>query len=326
VVLLRKGDDRQALVSVLLPPPARANDFTSLSLSPEVGSYLRASLAPNTQRAYRSDLKHFFAWGGAVPATPEMIANYLADHAGRHAVATLCRRLVSIGKAHVVQGLQSPTDSELVRATLRGIRHTHGSAQRQVSPAVKEDVLAMMAGLNGIKGIRDRALLLIGFAGAFRRSELVSLTVADIEQAKQGVIIHLARSKTDQEGRGRKIAIPYARGSVCPVLALQHWLDVAGIIEGPIFRPVNRHGVIADAALTPQAVALVVKERAQVAGLDPAKYAGHSLRAGLVTSAATLGVSSWKIRQQTGHKSDNMLARYIRDANIFVDNAAGAVL
>lgn len=313
-------------MSVLINVPIDVKNFTDHPITPEVSSYLRASLAPNTQRAYRSDLAHFLAWGGAVPATPEMIANYLAEHAGHHAVATLCRRLVSISKAHAVQGLPSPTDTELVRATLRGIRHTHGSAQRQVSPAVKEDVLSMVAGLKGIKGIRDRALLLIGFAGAFRRSELVSLTVTDIEQAKQGIIVHLTRSKTDQEGRGRKVAIPYARGSVCPVLALQHWLEVSGITDGPIFRPVNRHGLIADVALTPQAVALIVKERAQAVGLDPANYAGHSLRAGLVTSAATLGVSSWKIRQQTGHKSDTMLSRYIRDANIFVDNAAGAIL
>lgn len=291
-----------------------------------VSDYLRAALSDNSRSAYRSDLNQFLTWGGTIPASPEMVAVYLAAHAEHHAIATLARRLVSISKAHTAQGLPSPTGSELVRAILRGIRHTHGSAQRQVAPAIKEDVLSMVAGLKGIKGIRDRALLLIGFAGAFRRSELVSLTVADIEQAKQGLIAQLRFSKTDQEGRGRKVAIPYARGAVCPVLAYQQWLEMAAITEGPIFRGVNRHGVISETALTPQAVSLVVKERAQAVGLDPAKYAGHSLRSGLVTSAAKLGVSSWKIRQQTGHKSDTMLARYIRDSQIFVDNAAGAVL
>lgn len=296
------------------------------AITPEVSDYLRASLSDNSRRAYRSDLNHFLAWGGTIPASPEMVAQYLAAHAGQHAIATLARRLVSIGKAHTTQGMQSPTDSELVRATLRGIRHTHGSAQRQVAPAVKEDVLAMVADLGGVKGIRDKALLLIGFAGAFRRSELVSLVVADIEQAKQGLVIHLRRSKTDQDGRGRKVAIPFARGAICPVQALQHWLETSCITEGAIFRPVNRHGVIADTPLTAQAVALVIKERAKAVGLDPSRYAGHSLRAGLVTSAAQLGVSSWKIRQQTGHASDAMLSRYIREANIFVDNAAGAVL
>ena len=296
------------------------------ALSLEVSSYLRASLSANSRNAYRSDLNHFISWGGTVPASPEMVADYLAAHAGQHAPATLARRLVSIGKAHVAQRLESPTNSELVRATLRGIRHTHGSAQRQVAPAIKEDLLAMVAGLEGTKGIRDRALLLVGFAGAFRRSELVSLTVADIEKAPQGLIITLLRSKTDQEGHGRKVAVPFARGAVCPVLALQQWLKVSGITEGPIFRAVNRHGAISDTGLDPQAVASVVKERARAVGLDATKYAGHSLRAGLVTSAATAGVSSWKIRAQTGHRSDAMLGRYIRDSQIFIDNAAGAVL
>lgn len=291
-----------------------------------VSDFLRAALSENSRRAYRSDLNHFLVWSGTMPATPEVVAQYLATHAGHFTAATLSRRLVSIGRAHTSMGLLSPTDTDLVRATLRGIRRTFGTSQRQVAPAVKEDVLAMVAGLFGTKGIRDRALLLIGFAGAFRRSELVSLTVADIEFVKQGVTLLLQFSKTDQEGQGRKIAIPHARGAVCPVLALQQWLEVSGINDGPVFRSVNRHGVVSDTALTPQAVALVVKERALAVGLDPTKYAGHSLRAGLVTSAAQLGVSSWKIRAQTGHKSDAMLARYIRDANIFVDNAAGAVL
>lgn len=295
-------------------------------LPSNVREYIRAALSENSRRAYRADLNQFLAWGGAVPASPEMVARYLAAHAGHHAIATLARRLVSIGKAHTTQGHPSPVDTDLVRATLRGIRHTHGSAQRQVAPAEKEDVLSMVAGLAGIKGIRDKALLLLGFAGAFRRSELVGLTVADIEHAKQGLIIQLRFSKTDQEGWGRKVAIPLGRGVVCPVLALQEWLAVSGITEGAIFRGVNRHGAISASAMTSQVVALVVKERAIAVGLDPDRYAGHSLRAGLVTSAAKLGVSSWKIRQQTGHKSDAMLARYIRDANIFVDNAAGAVL
>lgn len=295
-------------------------------LPANVREYIRAALSENSRRAYRADLDQFLAWGGAVPASPEMVARYLAAHAGHHAIATLARRLVSIGKAHTTQGHPSPVDSDLVRATLRGIRHTHGSAQRQVAPAEKEDVLSMVAGLTGIKGIRDKALLLLGFAGAFRRSELVGLTVADIEHAKQGLIIQLRFSKTDQEGRGRKVAIPFGRGVVCPVLALQEWLAVSGISEGAVFRGVNRQSVISASALTSQVVALVVKERAIAVGLDPDRYAGHSLRAGLVTSAAKLGVSSWKIRQQTGHKSDAMLARYIRDANIFIDNAAGAVL
>ena len=307
--------------------PASNPDFTKLpSISPKLFDYIRASLSDNSRRAYLSDLNHFLSWGGAIPASPELVAGYLVAHAGHHAAATLSRRLVSIGKAHTSQGIPSPTDTDLVRATLRGIRHIHGSAQRQVTAAVKDDVLAMVAGLDGIKGLRDKALLLIGFAGAFRRSELISITLDDVEQAQQGLIIHLRFSKTDQEGRGRKVAIPYARGAVCPVRALHQWLEVARITEGSVFRAVTRHGLVSTSALSAQAVSLIVKECAKNAGLDPTKYAGHSLRAGLVTSAAAVGVSNWKIRQQTGHKSDAMLARYIRDANIFVDNAVGAIL
>lgn len=296
------------------------------TITPEVSDYLRASLADSTRRAYRSDLNHFLTWGGSIPCSPEIVAQYLAAHAEQLATATLARRLVSIGKASTSQNLPSPTKSDLVKAIMKGIRRTFGSAQRQVAPAIKEDVLAMVNGLTGIKGIRDRAMLLIGFAGAFRRSELVSLTVEDVEHVKQGLVILLRRSKTDQAGEGRKVAIPFARGTVCPVHALQDWLDLSGISTGIIFRGITRHGKIAEQGLAPQSVALVVKERAAAAGLDAAKYSGHSLRAGLVTSAAQAGVSSWKIRQQTGHKSEAMLLRYIRDASIFTNNAAGGVL
>jgi len=291
-----------------------------------VEGYLKASVSENTWRAYRDDLKHFSEWGGTLPATPEQVAAYLAHYAPTLAVSTLARRLASLSKAHRVNGYINPVSTELVRSTMQGIRNTHGTHQRQVAPAIKEDILAMVRGLSGTKGTRNKALLLIGFAGAFRRSELVSLTVEDVEHVKQGLVILLRRSKTDQAGEGRKVAIPYARGTVCPVHALQDWLDLSGITTGLIFRGITRHGKISEQGLAPQSVALVVKERAAATGLDAAKYSGHSLRAGLVTSAAQAGVSSWKIRQQTGHKSEAMLLRYIRDANIFTDNAAGGVL
>ena len=295
--------------------------------SPTVDDFLEASLSVNTRRAYREDLAHFIAWGGAVPATPDMVARYLAEHAGRLAVATLARRLVSIGKAHTMQNHPNPASSDLVKLTMRGIQRTCGKAQRQATAAIKEDVLAMVAGLDtGMKSIRDRALILIGFAGAFRRSELVGLDVADIEHVPQGIVITLRKSKTDQDGQGRKIGIPFARGAVCPVLALDVWVKRAGITEGPIFRPLNRHGHVLANRLSGEAVAMVTKERAKAAGLDPSKYSGHSLRAGLATSAAAAGVASWKIRQQTGHASDAMLNRYIRDGELFRDNAAGFLL
>ncbi|PTQ66536.1 site-specific recombinase XerD [Nitrosomonas oligotropha] len=291
-----------------------------------VNGYLNASISANTWRAYRDDLKHFQAWGGTLPATPEQIASYLAHYAPKHTVATLTRRLASLSKLHNAQQWANPVSTALVRSTFQGIRNQHGMKQRQVAPAIKEDILAMVRNLQGIKGIRDKALLLIGFAGAFRRSELASLQYCDIEHVQQGILVYLRRSKTDQAGQGRKIAIPYARGAICPVISLREWLEHSGITEGPIFRSINRHGHIGEQAITSQSIALVIKERAAAAGLDATQYSGHSLRAGLVTSAAQAGISSWKIRQQTGHKSDAMLQRYIRDANIFTDNAAGGVL
>jgi site-specific recombinase XerD len=291
-----------------------------------VSAYVSAATAANTRRAYRADLAHFLAWGGSIPSTPEQIASYLAAHAGTHKAATLKRRVVSIGLAHTAQKFENPCASELVRMTLRGVWRTHGMAQAQVTPAIKEDLLAMVQGLTGIKGSRDRALLLLGFAGAFRRSELVSLNVGDLEFVDRGLIVHLRRSKTDQEGVGRKIGIPYARGKVCAVQAVKDWLAASTITEGPLFRPITRHGHIGQAGLSGHAVAEVVKTCAAAAGLDADRYSGHSLRAGLITSAAMLGVSIWKIKAQSGHRTDAMVSRYVRDADIFTDNAAGAIL
>lgn len=288
--------------------------------------FIHAAVSDNTRTAYKSDLKHFIDFGGTIPSTPEIISQYLAIHADTHKPATLARWLVSINKAHTSQNLPSPTTSDLVKATLRGIKRTVGTNQRQVEPVLKNNLLEMVAELSGIKGTRDSALLLIGFAGALRRSELVGLTYADIEFVEQGLVIHLRKSKTDQLGEGRKIAIPFARGVVCPVLSLKRWLEISGINEGPLFMPITRHGRIENTALSTQAVAVIVKERASAIGLDAKKFSGHSLRAGLVTSAAQVGVSAWKIKQQTGHKNDSILSRYIRDARLFVDNAAGAVL
>lgn len=297
-----------------------------IALKSDFEKFIHAAVSNNTRTAYQADLKHFIDFGGTIPSTPEIISQYLAIHADTHSPATLARWLVSINKAHTSQNLPSPTNSDLVKATLRGIRRTVGTKQRQVAPVLKNQLCEMVAGLTGIKGTRDRALLLMGFAGALRRSELVGLTYADVEFVEQGLVIHLRRSKTDQLGEGRKIAIPFARGSVCPVLSLKQWLELSGITEGPLFRPITRHGRIENAVLSTQAVAVIVKQRATAVGLDASKFSGHSLRAGLVTSAAQAGVSAWKIKQQTGHKSDAMLNRYIRDANIFVDNAVGAVL
>jgi integrase len=289
--------------------------------------YIRASLADNTRRAYLSDLAHFENWGGAIPASPETVARYLAAHAGTLRIATLVRRIASISKAHRARGVANPTHSELVRTTLRGIKRMRRCAQRQAKPLLREDLLMVLDAMGGgLKDIRDRAVLLTGFAGALRRSELISLDVADVARVRRGITLHLRHSKTDQDGRGDKIAIPYGRSGRCPVLALGAWLTASRISEGAIFRSVDRHGRVHGGRLSGEAVSIVVRKRVAAAGLDPTGYSGHSLRAGFATSAAQAGVPTWRIKAQTRHASDAMLARYIREGELFTDNAAGAFL
>ena len=275
--------DINSLAYTVVAQVTGGESVQSIALSEQVNQFLHAALSNNSRRSYQSDLAHFLAWGGVIPATDSMLSEYLAAHASLLSTATLARRLVSISRAHTSQGLDSPTKSDLVKATFRGIRRIVGSAQRQVSPVLKSNLLEMVAELSGTKGTRDRALLLIGFAGALRRSELVGIQYADIEFVEHGLLIHLRRSKTDQLGKGRKIAVPHARGAVCAVQALKNWLAISHITEGPLFRPVTRHGHIHKAVLSPQAVAEIVKKRVSAIGLDASKFSGHSLRAGLVT-------------------------------------------
>lgn len=289
--------------------------------------FIENSVSANSRRAYESDLREFERGGGTIPASPETLAEYLACNAARLSVATLVRRLASLSKAHEVRGLPNPIRSALVRATLRGIRRTNGCAQHQAKPLLREELIRVLdATGDKRKDHRDRALLLMGFAGALRRSELVGLNVGDVENVRQGLILHLQRSKTDQEAQGQKIGIPFARGRWCPVAALEAWLAISGISGGPIFRPVDRHGRVHDCRLSDEAVGEIVRERISAAGLDPSGYSGHSLRAGLATSASQVGVPTWKIRQQTRHASDAMLSRYVRDGALFSQNAAGALL
>lgn len=297
------------------------------ALADRVAGLVASSISESTRRAYRSDLAHYTAWGGSIPAGAATVAAYLAAHADELSVATLVRRVATISKAHEARGLPNPCRSEIVRATLRGIKRTRGTAQQQAKPLVRDDLMLVLDRLGGTpKEARDRALLLIGFAGGFRRSELVGLDRADVEHVRQGLVVTLTRSKTDQEGAGRKIGIPHGRTRHCPVAALDDWLALSGISYGPIFRPVDRHGHISPERLSGEAVSLVIRERLAAAGIDPTGFSGHSLRAGFATSAAQACVSTLKIRQQTGHANDAMLARYVRDGELFLGNAAGALL
>jgi integrase len=293
---------------------------------PQVGAYVQAAIASATKRAYRADLDHFRAWGGSLPATDAQIANYLADHAEVLKVSTLTRRLAAISVAHEAKGLQNPVASPLVRATMRGIRRAHGAAQRQAKPLLREDLFVVLAAMGDrLKDLRDKALLLLWFAGGLRRSQLIAINCNDLQTAQQGVILTIRRSKTDQDGVGRKIGVPFGRTIHCPVRALENWLSAARIENGPIFRPVDRHGRLAG-RLSGEAVSLILRDRMAAAGFDPVGYSGHSLRAGFATSATRAGVSTFKIRQQTGHASDAMLSRYIREGELFLGNAAGILL
>ena len=293
----------------------------------QIEDLLRHSLAANTIRAHQSDMQHYSGWGGKMPATPSEIAAYIAAFAGRLAVSTIERRIATLSKAHDTLGVENPCRSPLVQTTLRGLRRKHGTAQKQAKPLVKEELFAILDPRgDSMKDVRDRALLLLGFAGGFRRSEVVGLDVADIEHVRQGIIITLRHSKTDQEGAGRKIGIPRGRTRHCPVAALTAWLDRAGITQGAVFCPINRHCQLQPERLSGDAVSEVIRERIAAAGIDPQGYSGHSLRAGFATSAAQAGASTLKIRQQTGHASDAILSRYIRDGELFLGNAAGAVL
>lgn len=297
------------------------------ALTDETTDLLRASIAPASARALRGDLDQFAAWGGTLPATSALIARYIADHAGQHAVATIQRRLASISKAHEMAGLHNPCRTEIVKATLRGLRRVKGTAQRQAKPQLRDDLFLVLDALgDSLRDQRDRALFLLGFAGGFRRSELVALNVADIQAVREGLVITIRRSKTDQEGAGLRIGIPHGRTRHCPVRAVEGWLCIAGIDAGPVFRPITRHGVLATSRLTGDAVSILIRERIAAAGMAPEGFSGHSQRAGFATSAAQAGASGAKIRAQTGHASEAMLSRYIRNGDLFTGNAVGVVL
>jgi integrase len=298
-----------------------------LDPSDVVRPYVEAGIAPATRRAYKADLNHFRAWGGDIPTTDVQLTAYLADQATIMKAATLTRRLAAISIAHQARRLPSPVSSPIVRATMRGVRRAHGTAQRQAAPLLREDLFIVLGAMGDrLNDLRDRALLLIGFAGGFRRSELAAINLSAFERVREGIILNIRRSKTDQDGVGRKIGIPLGRTLHCPVWALENWLSAARIDSGPVFRPVDRHGRVSVEQLSGEAVSLILRHRMAAAGFDPAGYSGHSLRAGFATSATRAGVSTFKIRQQTGHASDAMLSRYVRDGEFFIGNAAGVLL
>lgn len=322
-------ENRPGEVVAVNPKGTGADLVPSPSLE-RAREFARQSKAESTLRGYRGDWKDFCQWCEArnlcpLPASPEVVAAYISECAGRLKVGSIQRRLNAIAEAHKAVGLESPTSAGMVRNVVKGIKRAMGMAVVQKAAALTEDIRAMVSVTDsGLIGARDRAMILLGFAGAFRRSELVGLDVGDCSFGKDGLTVTLRRSKTDQDGAGRKIGIPYgANPETCPVRVIQTWIEQGAVIDGPLFRSITRHGRIQPGRLSGIDVARVVKKLALRAGLDAAKYAGHSLRAGHATSAAIAGASERSIMNQTGHRSVQMVRRYIRDGSLFRENSAG---
>ena len=319
-------------------PIAPGSLGAALPLSTATDQFALNAMAATTQRAYRSDWRAFLAWcddQGLVPlpASPETVARHLAACAMRGlSVSSIGRRLAAIKYAHRLKELELPTASERVRTVLAGIRRTCGAPPDRKAPVTAERLTELLKHCPpGLRGIRDRALLALGFAGAFRRSELVALRVEDLEETPDGFHITIRHSKTDKTHTGQSIAIP--RGfRLRPVEAVQTWLAASGITEGLVFRQVIRRkidGVATDLLAGPlsgHAVAEVVKRYCIRAGLDPASYSGHSLRAGYVTSAVEVNAPLLKICEQTRHRDLSMIRIYSRRVDLFREHSGAAFL
>jgi integrase len=323
--------------------PLAVLDDVSLStdlreLAEQAADFAAAGKSENTKRAYRSDWKGFTAWcnrmgAQPMPATAGTVAAYVTDMArvGR-AVSTINRYCTTIGKAHRMAGHPSPLDHPKVQEVLAGIRRKLGTKPNQKKAAVLHILRAMCEACDPdtIHGIRDRAVLLVTWAGAFRRSEVVSLRFDDVEFEEKGIILTVRKSKTDQEGAGARVGIPYGSDpTTCPVRSLKRWLDVSGITEGAIFRPIVR-GQVTLRGRKPsrdggKLISRIVKRAAKRAGLDPAIFGGHSLRAGLATQAAMAGKPDRVIMRQGRWVDRRTLERYIREGTVFRENAAAGI-
>ena len=296
-------------------------------------SFYNQQHAPSTLRSYFSDWAIFEAWCRshglpALPAAPEAIAIFLSSQAANgKRPSTLTRRVAAIRYFHIKSGISdSPTASEIVRSTMKGIRRTLGAAKEQKAPATADRLLKMVAQVpDTLKGSRDRAILLLGFAGAFRRSELAHLLVSDLEEVPAGLRVLIRKSKTDQEGEGQ--IVPILKGAqACPVEAVKSWLKRANINEGPVFRRFGKGNKIFNVALRSQSIGQIVKKYAGKAGFNPEEYAGHSLRSGFLTSAAMNGASIFKMMDISRHKSVDTLRGYVRLADEFKDHAGEGLL
>lgn len=322
---------RNATALAKVPSAALSTELAELAEA--ASSYLDAGKADATRKAYARDAAAFVAWCEAkgleaAPAAPTTVGLYLAHLAeeGRK-VSTIERALAAIGAEQRAAGHGWPKGHPAISGVMKGIRRTLGVAPARKAP-VMGDELARLVGTLGVDlaGLRDRALLTLGWFGAFRRSELVALDVAAVRFTAEGLVVTVAKSKTDQEGRGVEKGIPYAGNvAVCPVRALRAWLDASSVEGGALFRGVDRHGNVSSDRMADRTVARIVQRTAKDAGLEAANVAGHSLRAGFATTAAAKGKGLDAIMRQTGHRSERVARIYIRHATLFVDNAAAGL-
>ncbi len=295
--------------------------------------YAAQSKSDNTIRAYKASWREFESFAvqhgeSSLPASPSLIIDYLtalADHGAK--VSTIQVKLAAIASAHRTAKQPDPTNDEDVRMVMGGIRRALRIAPSKKAPVTLEELRPMLNALpDTLAGKRDRAILLVGFAGAFRRSELIGVDVADIRLGDK-LTITIKRSKTDQEGKGLVKVIPSLKDkTICPVEALRQWLNASEIKSGAIFRQIDQWGHMRDERLTPQSVALIVKSCAIRAGLEPRQFAGHSLRSGFITEAAGAGVDSRDIMAQTGHRSEAVMRGYIQDAGRGASRAVKAAM
>jgi len=298
---------------------------------------LQSSKANNTVRAYKSDFKDFglfCAQNGfkSLPSEPKIVSLYLTYLSTKDSkISTLKRRLVSIGVIHRLKGYYLDTKHPSIIENITGIKRRKGSIQKGKKPILINDLKKLINVIDEgkykeIKKLRDRSIILIGFSGGFRRNEIVSLDYDDLDFVEEGLKIQIRRSKTDQFGEGLVKALPYFDNhQYCPVVSLKNWIDKSKINSGPLFKRFVKGSKLSENRLTDQTVALLIKEYLQLAGINSKNYSGHSLRSGFATSAAESGAEERSIMTMTGHKSTEMVRRYIKEANLFKNNALNKI-
>ena len=297
---------------------------------------LKNSKANNTLRAYKSDFKDFSIFCvkhgvQSMPTEPKIVSIYLTHLSKTSKISTLRRRLVSISMVHKLKGHYLDTKHPVIIENLMGIKRLKGSIQRGKKPILINHLKSIINVINqekidNITKLRDKTLILIGFGGGFRRTELISIDFEDLEFVKEGLKIIVKKSKTDQYGEGMLKGLPYFSNEIyCPVINLKRWLEISKIKGGPIFRRFAKGASITNNRLTDQSVALLIKRYLNLAGIDNKNFAGHSLRSGFATVAAEMGADERSIMAMTGHKSTQMVRRYIKEANIFKNNALNKI-